>query len=251
MRDCQRIMLLSNILFFITFNCTVMAQENRRPLEALINTVEPAWPLLQTCIKNAEHTVEVLPVTPENARKTLLEVQVTTRSPMGAIIYNCGGLLVDGGWIRILGSGHAKMKRSLHTWNWNRTIGDHPAGYLMVADDAVGGYFAINGGGLGTDIGKTYYFDPATLKWEPLDLTYSQFLEFCFNGDLNGFYKDLRWKGWEKEVASLDGDHVYNFYPMLWSKEGKDINKVSRKPVPVEEQYGFNLQLVKQSGLDK
>ncbi|RAJ76555.1 uncharacterized protein DUF2625 [Chitinophaga dinghuensis] len=249
MRYCHWRMLLGSISLFITINCSVMAQEQKRPLEALINTSEPAWPLLQSRIKSAKHTVEILPVTMEKARKTLLEVQVTTRSPMGAIIYNTGGLLVDGGWIRILGSGAAKMKRSLHTWNWNKTIGDQQAGYLIVADDAVGGYFAINGGGLGTDMGKAYYFDPATLKWEALELTYSQFLEFCFNGDLAGFYKDLRWKSWEKEVATLDGDHVYNFYPMLWSKEGKDINKNSRKAVPAEEQYSFNLQLIKQLGL--
>jgi len=53
------------------------------------------------------------------------------------------------------------------------------------------------------------------------------------------------------EVAKLDGTNTYNFYPFLWTKEGKDINKVSRKPVPVEEQYLFTLDMRKQLGLTK
>jgi len=40
-----------------------------------------------------------------NRKSALVAVQVTTRSPMGAIIYETGGILVDHGWIRILGSG--------------------------------------------------------------------------------------------------------------------------------------------------
>jgi hypothetical protein len=52
-------------------------------------------------------------------------------------------------------------------------------------------------------------------------------------------------------MEELDGDKVYNFYPFLWTKEGKDINKISRKAIPAEEQYNFNLNMRKQLGLDK
>lgn len=70
---------------------------------------------------------------------------------MGAIVYETGGLLIDHGWLRILGSGHARLPRSIASWNQGRTIfGDvDPPGYLLVADDVVGGLFAINGGQLG------------------------------------------------------------------------------------------------------
>jgi hypothetical protein len=41
---------------------------------------------------------------------------------MGAIIYETGGLLVDNGWIRILGSGHKKLDRNLPEWNKGKSI---------------------------------------------------------------------------------------------------------------------------------
>jgi len=109
----------------------------------------------------------------------------------------------------------------------------------------------LNGGGLGKDLGKVYYFSPDDLEYEPLDITYTEFLQFCFDGDLDKFYEGKRWTTWRNEVSQLDGDKVFNFYPFLWTKEGKDINKISRKMVSVEEQYSFNLNMRKQLGLDK
>ncbi|WP_073086007.1 DUF2625 domain-containing protein [Chitinophaga jiangningensis] len=220
------------------------AQQHKKPLEALLNKEEPGWPLVLEWISSATNPVEILPADTARAGATLYELQVTTRSPMGAIVYSSGGILIDHGWIRILGSGHDRLNRTLHSWNQ----GKNPAEFLLVADDAVGGFFAINSGALGEDMGKIYYFDPATLNWEGLDISYSQFLNFCFEGDLKDFYKDLRWSNWQQEVATLDGNEVFNFFPMLWTKEGKDINGVSRKKVPVEEQYGINMELRKQLG---
>lgn len=60
-----------------------------------------------------------------------------------------------------------------------------------------------------------------------------------------------RWRKWRDEVSKLNGDKVFNFYPFLWTKEGKDINKNSRKAIPIEEQYSLNLAMRKQLGLDK
>lgn len=82
-------------------------------------------------------------------------------------------------------------------------------------------------------------------------MTYSDFLSFCFTGNLNKFYENLRWKSWEQEVEKLDGAETYNFYPFLWTKEGKDINTVSRKPVPVEEQFSLNMSMRVQLGIEK
>jgi hypothetical protein len=85
-----------------------------------------------------------------------------------------------------------------------------------------------------------YYFAPESLAWEALDLTYSDFLNFCFNGDVKGFYKNFHWKGYEKDILSITGDQAFSFIPFLWAKEGKDLNKVSKKPVPIEEIYSLN-----------
>lgn len=222
-------------------------QPPKRPLETFINTQEPGWELVTSWISNATNKVEVLPVTESMAEETLYAVQVTTRSPMGAIIFNSGGILVDHGWIRILASGHPKLNRTLHTWNVGRTIFDEGnAGFLLVADDAAGGFFAINGGGLGEDAGKIYYFDPATLAWEALEISYSEFLLFCFEGDVEGFYRDLRWKGWQQDVSLLDGNEVFSFYPMLWTKEGKDINSAHRGKVPMKEHYSLTIEFLRQ-----
>ena len=76
-----------------------------------------------------------------------------------------------------------------------------------------------------------YYFAPDSLRWLPMEIGYSQFLLFCFETDMNDFYEGLRWKGWEKDVAALNPDYAYSFVPFLWTKEGKDINNVSRKIV--------------------
>ena len=83
-----------------------------RPLSELINTEDPAWPMVQELIANATNPVEVLPAHPVDREVALHAIQVTTRSTMGAIVYETGGLLIDHGWLRILGSGHDRLPRS-------------------------------------------------------------------------------------------------------------------------------------------
>ncbi len=82
-------------------------------------------------------------------------------------------------------------------------------------------------------------------------MTYTDFLDFCFNGNLTKFYANLRWTNWKEDVSKLDGNMVFTFVPYLWTKQGKNINKNTRKPVPIEEQYISNLSLRKQLRLDK
>jgi hypothetical protein len=64
---------------------------------------DPAWPLVLSWVREARHQVEVLPVERARAEDVLVALQVTTRSPMGALALETGGLLVGGGWLRILG----------------------------------------------------------------------------------------------------------------------------------------------------
>ncbi|OXB18022.1 hypothetical protein B0A68_02415 [Flavobacterium reichenbachii] len=219
-----------------------------KTVNELINDKDPGWKLVKEWIGAAKNKVEILPADPQKAKDALYKIQVTTASPMGAIVYMTGGLLIDNGWIRILGSGSTKLNRALPDWNKGKSFaefGEAPA-FLLVADDALGGFYLLNGGALGTDLGKIYYFSPDSLDFEPLDITYTEFLQFCFNNDLDKFYAGSRWKNWKQEVSILEGDKVYNFYPFLWTEEGKDIDKVSRKVIPVEEQYSLNIDLRKQ-----
>lgn len=240
-------------LFLTFFFLNIFSQKTMHPIEELINENDSGWPFVIEWIKAAKNKVEILPADKQKAKEALYKTQVTTRSPMGSIVYETGGILIDNGWIRILGSGNARLTRSLPDWNFGKTFTDfgQPSSYLLVADDAIGGFFILNGGGLGKDVGKVYYFAPDTLEFEPLDLTYTEFLDFCFNHHLEEFYKGYRWKTWKEDVAKLNGDQVFNFVPYLWTKEGKDIEKISKKEVPAEEQYNLNLAFRKQLGIDK
>jgi hypothetical protein len=82
-----------------------------RPLEELINKEDSGFRLIENWIKEAKNGVEILGKDSTKADTALYRTQVTTRSPMGAIIYETGGILVDNGWIRILGSGSENEKR--------------------------------------------------------------------------------------------------------------------------------------------
>ncbi|MEO7045374.1 MAG: DUF2625 domain-containing protein, partial [Ferruginibacter sp.] len=232
---------------------TSLSQNKMRPFEELINKTDPGWAFVKEWIDSAKNKVEILPVDAAKAKDALYKIQVTTRSPMGAIVYMTGGLLIDNGWIRILGSGSSKLNRSLPDWNKGKTLKDsvETSGFLLIADDVIGGFFILNGGIFGEDLGKVYYFSPDNLEFEALHLTYSDFLLFCFNNDLDKFYAGYRWKGWKEEVSNLAADKVYNFVPTLWTKEGKDFDKNSRKAIPVEEQFNVNIYFRKQLGIDK
>lgn len=232
------------IVFLFGIVQTMYSQHKMKSADELIDTTQSAWPLVIEWINSAKNKVEVLQVDAVKAKEALYQTQVTTRSPMGAIIYNTGGILVDDGWIRILGSGNKKLNRSLPEWNKTRSFenyGETP-GFLLVADDAIGGFFILNGGKFGKDLGKIYYFSPDALEYESLDITYTEFILFCFNNNLEQFYSNNRWKNWREEVSKLDGNKVFNFYPYLWSKEAKDINQVSRKIIDIGEQYYFNIE---------
>lgn len=216
-----------------------------RTLTELINTDEPAWEIVSDWIGKAKNKIEVLPKDQKRAEETLVQTQVTTRSLMGAIIYETGGILVDDGWIRILGSGSEKMNRTLSEWNKGKTFGEYGEipPYLFVADDAIGGLYAINGGFLGKDAGNIYYFDPQSLEWFAMEIGYTDFLLFCFDGKLDEFYEEVRWNGWRDDVKNLGADKAYSFFPFLWTTEGRDVNKCTRAVVSMDESYFFNLDM--------
>ena len=213
-----------------------------RPLSELINTQDPAWAEVQQWIANASNAVEVLPANDKDRESALLATQVTTRSPMGAIVYETGGLLMDHGWLRILGSGHPRLPRSLAAWNEGRTMfGDgNPPGYLLVADDVLGGFFAINGGSLGPELGSLFYFAPDSLKWECLNRGYSEILLWWLQGDVAAFYESLRWPGWEQEVNTVGGDQAIFIFPFL-STKGPPLEERHHGIVPISELFTLHV----------
>jgi Protein of unknown function DUF2625 len=212
-----------------------------RALSELINRKEPAWPLVQEWIGQASVPVEVLPAEHAAGETALYASQVTTRSPMGAIAHNAAGIFIDSGWLRVLGAGkHPRFQRSLPEWNEGRSNR-----FYLVADDVVGGFFAINSGLLGEDLGNVYFYAPDSLRWEPCGFGYSQFLVWAMSDKLHEFYDSLRWDDWGSEVRQLNGDQAISIYPFLWAK-GPPIKERHRRPVPVAEQYAMQLDLQRQ-----
>lgn len=183
------IRLLFLIAIFFYFIEPISAQNKLRPAQELSKDTS-GWSVVRYAMSIARNKYEILKADSTKAKDALFQTQVTTHSPMGAIIFLTGGILIDNGWIRILGSGNSKLNRSLPVWNKGKSFkefGEQPK-FLLVADDVVGGFFAVNGGALGSELGKIYYLAPDDLKWESLHIGYTEFINFCFVGDMNQFY---------------------------------------------------------------
>ena len=126
----------------------------------------------------------------EDGERTLLELQVTTRSPLGSLAFYAAVVYVDHRWVRVLGAGGPAAGASLVDPVPGGATGppDLETG-LIIAHDAIGGFFVVNGGGLPGEPREVVYLAPDTLQWEPTGWGNSDFLEFLFKGDLDHFYK--------------------------------------------------------------
>ena len=71
-----------------------------------------------------ENPYEILPRDENHAARQLLDLQVTTRSPMGAIRYGCGGILIDHGRLRILGSGCEWLNRRIYDFTLGKSFAE-------------------------------------------------------------------------------------------------------------------------------
>jgi hypothetical protein len=185
--------------------------------------------------------VTVLPAIPDSSIRTLEELEVTTRSPMGAVAFHTGGLLIDHGWVRVLGSGHPRLPRALDGWNFINGAPRCKEG-VLIADDVLGGFFAWF-----REPRTIHYLAPDTLKWEDSELGYSDWLEWCLSDRLAQYYADYRWDGWAEEIGPLDGAKGLVVFPPLFS-EKTHIKDRDRGAVPVEELWTLTQRYSSQLG---
>jgi hypothetical protein len=211
-----------------------------------LSSDESAWPQVQEWLGSSLHSVEVLKGTRESGAVILRHFGFTSRSALGAVALETGGILFDHGWLRFLGSGAERMHVNL--LNWNRSSDDQPllADALLVAHDVMGGFFAINGGAFPGERGHIFYMAPDTLQWEALDLSYSQLLHWGATSDLAAFYQSMRWPGWEAEVSMLSGDEGISVYPFLWANAHIPLAERSRRPVPMVELWHMQQEIARQ-----
>lgn len=64
-------------------------------------------------------------------------------------------------------------------------------------------------------------------------------------GGATEFYRELRWPGWEEEVAALSLDEGISVYPFLFTEEGRNIATAARKAVPFRELLYLNEHMAK------
>jgi hypothetical protein len=164
---------------------------------------------------------------------------------MGAIAFHSGGILVDHGWLRVPGAGSARIGGGLVAWN--EELGGAPLdppmrGALVVAYDALGGFFAINGGQWSGAPGSVYYLPPDEWRWSDLGIGYSGLLGWAFSDQVARFYEGLRWASWEREVDALGPDQALSVYPFL-GFETTSIGDRQRAPVPARELWTLVHQL--------
>jgi hypothetical protein len=183
----------------------------------------------------------------EAGEQCIYRLQVTARSVLGALALNTGGLLIDSGWLRILGGGADGLPDLASVNGLGDTAPEVPPPLMEVGRDVLGGRFAINGGAFPGAPGQVHYFGPDTLAWHPLGMGHGRFVEWAMSGASAAFYESLRWTGWEAETSGLALDQGMSVYPPLFSAEGHYVQTATRRPVPWREladmQEAFALEL--------
>ncbi|MGP4029991.1 DUF2625 family protein [Actinomadura sp. 3N407] len=199
-----------------------------------------AWDEVLAAVQTAPYPVEMLPPDAGRAEVCLAELGITTRSWLGAVVAHTGGIRVDHGWLRVLGSGGGDLPDVMDQ-------ADHASRWLVVGYDVLGGQYAWAQAQPGAPP-TIHYFGPDDLGWLDLEQGYADWLYAVLVGSLTQFYDTLRWPGWKTEVATLGLSEGIHAWPPPSTVEGKDLSKVSRKAVPMAELVSFHHELARQLG---
>lgn len=225
------------------------------PIDDLINVEHAAWPALAEELSVAPVPVEVLPVDPAQGRACLYRIQVTARSRLGALALNTGGLLVDHGWLRVLGAGHSSHGLAgLDEANGLDGNPQEPPPSFVVGHDAIGGRFEVNGADPASmnrpgEPGEICYLGPQFLGWEPVDAGHGDWLSWISEGFTTEFYEDVRWPGWKDEIGTLPATKGIAVFPFLWSEEAKrDLAATTRKIVDLADLFQLHEQVARGIG---
>jgi hypothetical protein len=198
---------------------------------------DSAWGQFSSWISQAGARVRVLPVEPHRGEPIARALGVSARSSLWAMATNVGALVIDDGWVRVLGGGTAGQRADLADWNG---LSDAPTfarsvGFFVVGYDVMGGVFALDGGALsgGPGNGQVFYFAPDSLAWEPMEMGYTPWLQWLLldRERVDGWFESQRWPGWRDEVRDLSLDTAVSAFPFAWTEEGKDPSRVHREPI--------------------
>ncbi|MDG2531076.1 DUF2625 family protein [Caulobacter endophyticus] len=194
-----------------------------RSLLDLLDETDSALPLLRTWIDDPAGNGGVLLPPDQRMRiETLTGLQVTTRSMLGAIAYETGGVAVADGFLRLLGGGLVRSLPQTAALTGAPLDGSYPD-VIVVADDVLGGLFALNGGRFGAGRpGEVFHLAADDIAWAPLGVGYADFVEWCLTGDLKQLYEPFAHLDEYEARPRPAFDEAYAFYPFLWSREARE-----------------------------
>lgn len=180
-------------------------------------------------INNSTKTINIL--VSDNAKTNVLKkiYKINSKSLLAVLLENTGGIIIDH-WIRFYGIGEI---------NFISRNNLCPFHNIVIAEDILGGLFMfLQNGNIG-------YFAPDCLELEDMKINLSQFLYWCLHGDTDTFYKDYRWKGWQKDVSNLKNNEGVAFYPFLWAR-AENLESRHREIVPIDEIICLEFDFLKQ-----
>lgn len=186
----------------------------------------------------AAHASQFLARNADLADQTLLALQVTTRSTLGAIAYETGGVSIADGVLRLLGSGDDRslLRLNRQIGGMNGTMDD----FVLVADEPFGGLFAINGGRFGAEgIGNVFFLPADDLTWLDTEVGYSDFVSWCLTGDHRMLLDYPASEAFSLPPAAFSKS--WSIYPYPWTVEGK--GSVDARLVPADELVGLRIEL--------
>ncbi|MGW0915278.1 DUF2625 family protein [Streptomyces sp. NPDC002784] len=177
------------------------------------------------------------------------------------MVLHCGGLVLDGGWLRIFRGRSSHLKTTLPILaavnRFPATVDPtwRPQDGLVVGQDVLGGVFALNthdpaAAGRPGAPGQMTYFAPDSLEREAMDMGYETWLTWTLSDRLAHFYGGLRRPGWRQEIANLPPTEGITVYPFLWSNEAQEnLATTTRAPAPMAELLTMSQDFCQQMGL--
>lgn len=203
-----------------------------------MNTV---WSEIKEILCKSKSEIIIFEGSIENGKNECEKLNIPNDSVLASVVVNCNGIYINH-WIRILGQGNEKQNGIMY---YNTLINDSCLdGMFIVANDVVGGIYAINLSRYDIEKNMIWYFAPDTLEWENLGMRYSDFIVWIVQNHVNQFYESMRWNNWRSDCRNLEFNKGYLIYPFLWAKEC-DIDNADKKIVLFDELMSLNFACMK------
>ncbi len=178
--------------------------------------MDNTWNEIKEMLDKSKYEMIIFEGTIENGQRECRKLGIPKDSILASVVINCNGIYIDN-WIRILGQGNEKRNGVLY---YNTLVDDSClTGMFIVANDVVGGIYAINISRFEIEKNMIWYFAPDTLEWENLSMKYLDFIIWAAQGNTSDFYESVRWDGWRRDCKKVELNTGYLIYPFLWAKE--------------------------------